>query len=526
MKKIFSFIKNFIIKIKNYYLQASGFQKTILCFLALFFITDIATISWGMFNFISWSPDDVSGFQALAFAKFGQNKYPPLATIIDLLLYAPILSAYWLAGIYHPVSGYPYGFTNPHIQMGILIMISRAMVFVYYAITGLVIYKTFKIFGKNISFLAATLYLLSPIIILFSTIGNVYSLMMLWVSLSLLMLLKLFLKKGVDKENKKLWMLFFFFLSLATGTKEEGVFILILPCIATLVKIKFFDKQPFKKLILDFLRGFAIFTLMYLVINRVITDFGAYKEYLKNWFAERDSWDKYPLYSGLEMLKQMAIGTFVSSPVLASTAIFGIIISFWQKKYRQLSIFVALALISRYLFLNSGKIFFLRHSMPTLLILSVYGGITIDWLWQKKYLKWLAVLIIILAFALALSPVIGKLNDARYADEKIILSITANKSVQFFTDKYHVYMPRIKKISESQNFLATKFVIDREFTEGFEPDLYVTEPKYYERFKDRFANYHIIYQTSPKKTPYYYRWAPKLNACRISCPTMILEKNK
>ena len=510
------------------------FEKAIVAFFFVFSVFNIATVTWGVSSYISWSIDDPSGMPILEFLAKHQiylfHNYPPLLFVINGLLYLPVLFIYWLTGTLHPTLVYPYGFSNIGIQVGILIMITRTLNFLTYLLTGYFFYKGMHIVDKKIAFYGCFLYLLSPIIIQFSTLGNMDTPMMFFLSITFYFLARLYFLKPKETERPKYIYLLFLSFAFLCSTKEAGAVSFLLPFFILILKLSFYDHVRFKKIFVEFFKASLLFIFVYVLINNIVFHYSGFVSHLKFFLGKGVLAEISVPYDQITLLRKTLLAIFLTSPVIAVLSIFGILISLFQKRFRMFLFFLTPILGYYVLVLSRVETVVLRYTMPIVFYLALFAGTTlyqIDFL-KKRFLRKVIVLVILASVVIpSLSPVYGKFTDSRYETREVLREVSHGKTVYALTTwmgEVANWMPNVSisyDLTKPSPFLNPNLTTMIHATNS-SSNLYLVSYELYQRRNEVFKDLKVLYD-SGEKGPYYYRADADLSACRISCRHLILS---
>ncbi len=509
--------------------EAGTGKKIVVWLLAVFFLLNFFTVFWGMPNAFSWSVDDPSGIFSIAFIKAEGSNYAPFGYIARLVSYLPFLGGYYIFGgwdldnIKYPA----FGFSHPDWQLGLLLVSTRVFHFLLYVATGYLIYKIASFFNKRAAFWATLFYSLCPLVVEFSTYGNVDTPTMFCLTWALYHLSNLFFAKIDDgKKYTRDWMGFFAALSLTIGLKESVALSLVIPFFIVFFKSGYFSRQGVKRFFSEFLPGVWLFLIILIVSNNLLFDFKRSYLHVARLVSHDSATNSvYPMFSPWELVKRILESVLLVAPLSFVLFFFGWK-NFFVKKYRAYSWFLlSLPISSFLLFACSFGRTYLRHNLPTILIFSIMAGLVF---WQitdkiKSGRRSVQFFVVVFIFFLALIPVRGKFTDSRYEAEKFINSIARDKDVQVLSNRYHVYLPRLERMARSDDWRAKSIVFNSKIPRVPDKDLYIVEYDKFDFYREAFKDYGVIYDSGPRY-PYYHAWDVRLSPCRISCRVLVLEK--
>jgi hypothetical protein len=537
MKKIIKKIKDKIFQAfrgvaDNFFVfhKEAGFAKRATIWLLLcFFVLNFFTVFWGMPNAFSWSVDDPSGIFSIAFIKAEGSNYAPFGYIARLVSYLPFLGTYYIFGGWDlGAIKYPtFGFSNPDWQLGALLVSTRIFHFLMYIATVYFVYKITSFFNKKAAFWAALFYGFCPLVVEFSTYGNVDTPTMFFLAWGLYHLSSLFFFKGDENVARGFhWFGFFASLALVMGMKESVALSLVFPFLIVFVKSGYFSRQGIRRFFSEFLPGVLLFLIIIIVSNNLIFDFKRYYLHVARLVSHDSATNAtYPMFPPVELAKRILESVLLVAP-LSFVLFFLGWKNFFVKKYRFYSWFLlSLPISSFLLFACSFGRTYLRHNLPTILIFSVLSGLVF---WQltskmKSGRRLIQFLVVVVLFSLALIPVRGKFTDSRYEAEKFISSIVKNKDVQVLSNRYHVYLPRLERMARSDDWQAKSIIFNSKINRTPNKDLYIVEYDKFDFYREAFKDYGVIYDSGPRY-PYYHALDVRLSPCRISCRVLVLEK--
>lgn len=539
MAKIVSYIKNkaafYAIAAtgawRSFYNERSRWGKFLIWCLGVFLVADLFTIFWGMPNFASWSPDDQSGPFIIGFAKFGAYKYAAFGYIINLVVYIPFLIFYLLTGQWH-VSGakYPdFGFTDPHWQIGALIVVSRLLSFAMYIGAVYFLYLAAKRFGRRVAFLAAALYMLSPVVVEFSTYGNLDTPIMFFSAVCFWALSNIYFSVDGDSgPRSKNWMVFFFFLAAISATKEANAFTFIIPFFFLLFRKGYVGKGGLRKIWSEMFAGISFFFICFMFFTGMFWDFAGYVAHIKRWIGPTSvSWNDYERQGFLGVSLRTLESLILGAPAVLIGSLVGIFLH-RRRVGRGFLAFILLFPLSFFLLaLASVGLVYLRYVMVIILFLSVPAALALNMVYERvgRDKRFYAAIFFPAILILAAVPVWGKFNDSRYEAERFIMTAVKDKNIQVLSNRYHTYLPRMEKLADDPNWSAKSVLFSSELAPVPDRDIYIVEYEKLSYYQDKLSGeYGVLYDSGPRY-PYWHAIDPGLEPCRISCRVLVLERN-
>lgn len=514
----------------SFYAERGFWGKLMIWSFGAFLVADLLTVFWGMPNFASWSPDDQSGPFIIGFAKFPAYKYAAFGYIINFILYIPILGLYFLTGnwdISNPK--YPdFGFPHPHWQIGALIVVSRLLSFAMYLGAGYFLYSALKRFGRRIGFLAAIMYMSAPIVVEFSTYGNLDTPIMFYSALCFWALSKIYF--SVDGEGvvrARCWSIFFLFLAAISSTKEPNAFTFVIPFVFIFFRQGYLGRGGWKRIVEEMLPGIMVFGICFSLFTGLVWDWAGYVRHVQRWIgpsAVTHDYQQLGLFGvWLRTLEALALG----APLVLLSAVGGLALSF-RRKGSGFMVFAMLFPLSFFVFsLWSVGLVYLRYVIVIIFFLSLPAALFLDWAWGKvghrrRVLASFSFFAVLLLFAVL--PIHGKMFDSRYDAEKFIASMVSGKDVQVLSNRYHTYLPRMEKMDDDRSWSATSIVYSSTLDAKPDKDLYIVEYEKFERYRKQLqGGYGLLYDSGPRYM-YWHAIDPGIEPCRISCRVLVLER--
>jgi 4-amino-4-deoxy-L-arabinose transferase-like glycosyltransferase len=513
----------------SFYKERSSWGKFLIWAFGAFLIADLFTVLWGMPNFASWSPDDQSGPFIIGFAKFPAYKYAAFGYIINFILYLPILALYFLTGNWDISNAkYPdFGFPDPHWQIGALIVVSRLLSFALYLGAGLFLYKATKRLGRRVAFLAAMLYMLSPLVVEFSTYGNLDAPIMFFSAVCFWAMANIYFSvEGEGRLRERNWVFFFLSLAAISATKEPNTFTFVIPFFFLLFYKGYVSRAGLKRFVSEMLPGIFYFFICFLVFTGILWDWSAYVAHVKRWIGPTStSWNDYQRLGILGVswrtLESLALG----APIALIASLVGFFI---HRRGRAFLVFLLMFPLSFFLLaLASVGLVYLRYVMVMVIFLSIPAALALNYAYERmgRDKRLYAAVFFPLIFSLAMVPVWGKFNDSRYEAERFIMSAVRGKTVQVLSNRYHTYLPRMEKLADDSAWSAKSVFFSSELSAIPDRDLYIVEYEKLSRYQEKLAQgYGVLYDSGPRY-PYWHAIDPGLEPCRISCRVLILERN-
>lgn len=421
---------------------------------------------WGLPSRFAWAPDELQpaiilrGIDERFSGDWHQPAYPPFHYYVLAVSYLPVL-AFDLVDV-DSVAGrtlfYYFGRVIS-LAMGVGIL------WTIYALAA-------RVFDRRSAIFAALVAAFSATFVYYAKTANLDVPAAFWVLLSLH-----FFVKHLDTGASRDLMKFAITAVVAMCTKDQAYAFYVLPVGAYLVR-RYRHRQP----IFDrthVVTGAAA-TLTFLAIHNVVFNFWGFVHHFEEILWARGH---YTSFEG--SLSQLALVAqtlrhvqFALGWPMTLASVLGIYLAWRQRKTSPLALWLVLFALSYYVFFIAPvRSTWLRYIVPFALILSVFGGKSLAWLWERGARWHRSGVVVALGYSLlyAASVDVLLLNDSRYhVEEWLITRVEPGDVVGFVGPEY--YLPRLDRLP-AQRIRPTETVLERA-----KPAYLVVNPEYAERF--------------------------------------------
>jgi len=460
---------------------------------------NLVGISWGLPNVESWMADDISPWLPLRVGKtyfFGWHKYPFLHSWISLFAYGPYLLYLVLSGGID-LSCYPRigeaCFSEPHIQLGALMLISRGLSVMMGLGTVYAVYHlALRILGDRAAArFAALLMACSFVMVLYAHVGNLDVPHCLWFVLSLYFFVGV-LQRGLLFD----YVAFGLSAGCAIGTKEGIIGAYVFTCAAIYAvhawrELRARGSASPRSWLGASLDGKLLalvgsLLLVYAVaINPV--NWQGFLEHWKLWLPSQprmagfqaDFFEGYPdLFLRIAVHFRDAMGW----PALA-LCLAGLLYACWS---RPASAVLLLPFLSYLLFsILPAKYARLRFILPMVPILAVFGGAMAARLLRVPLAARLVTVPLLVfafshAFLHALNGDLMLVNDSRYLAEQWLRENVGTEA-RIGTFSTPQYLPRLAWLGHSVERIPEEEIGEPTLRQSG-PDYLVLSSLYYRRF--------------------------------------------
>lgn len=421
---------------------------------------------WGLPSRFAWAPDELQpatilqGIDERFSPDWHEPAYPPFHYYLLAVSYLPVL-ALDLVDV-DSVTGrtlfYYFGRVISLVMgVGILCTI--------YALGARVFDRRSAVFATLIAAFTATF-------VYYSKTANLDVPAAFWVLLSLH-----FFVKHVESDDGRDLMWFAITAVVAMCTKDQAYAFYVLPVGVYLVQRYRRGQAVFDRT--RVVTG-AVATLLFLAIHNVVFNFWGFVHHFEEILWARGHYTSFEgSLSQLALLGQsLRHVQFALGWPMTLACVLGVYLAVRDRKTNPLAVWLLLFGISYYLFFIAPvRSTWLRYIVPFVLILSLFGGRFLAWLWERR-VRWHRTGIAVAlgySFLYAASVDVLLLHDSRYHVEGWLKSrVGADEVVGFVGPEY--YLPRLDELP-ARRIRPTESVVERS-----QPTYLVVNPEYTERF--------------------------------------------
>lgn len=423
-------------------------------------------ISWGLPSRFAWAPDELQppvilqGIDERFSGDWHQPAYPPFHYYVLAVTYLPVLAL----DAVDPESAtgrtvfYYFGRVISLVMgIGIIVAIYRIGV---------------EVFDRRAALFATLVAAFSAPFVYYAKTANLDVPAAFWVMGSIY-----FFLRHLENDSRRDLMAFTVTAVLAMCTKDQAYAFYVLPAGLYLVR-RYRRGEP----VFDRPRVTAAITgaVLFLAIHNVAFNFWGFVHHFEEILWARSH------YSSFEgTLSQLSLFTqslhhlrFSLGWPMTVACVLGLALTVRAPRAHPLAIWILVFALSYYVFFIAPvRSTWLRYILPLALLLSIFGGHALRWLWERGsgWYRAGVVVALVYSFAYAASIDVLLLNDSRYAVEQWLKEhADADEVVGFVGPEY--YLPRLDGIP-SRRVRPTASVLHRA-----RPDYLVVNPDYASRF--------------------------------------------
>lgn len=441
-------------------------DRALFAVIALSVALNATAISWGLPSRFAWAPDEIQppiilqGIDERFSGDWHQPAYPPFHYYVLAVAYLPVL-ALDVVEVDSATGRTVFYYLGRTISlvMGIGILI---------AIYGI----GREIFDRRSALLATLVASFTAPFVYYAKTANLDVPVSFWVMTSIYFFLR-HLKSGSFREL----VAFTVIAVIAMCTKDQAYAFYVVPVGLYLMQ-RYRRDEP----ILDRPRMVAalVGAVSFLVIHNVVFNFWGFVHHFEEILWARSHYGSFEgTLSQVRLFTQSLhhLRFALGWPMTIACAL-GIFLSIRERGMHPRATWLLLFGLSYYLFFIAPvRSTWLRYIVPLALVMSIFSGRALAWLWERR-VRWYragVVAALVYSFAYAASVNVLLLNDSRYEVEHWLAEHAGpNEIVGFVGPEY--YLPRLEGIS-SRRVRPTTSVLDRA-----RPDYLVVNPEYASRF--------------------------------------------
>ena len=422
---------------------------------------------WGLPSRFAWAPDEIQpaivlqGIDERFSGDWHQPAYPPFHYYLLSVSYLPVLTLD-IVDVDSTAGRTLFYYLGRLISLGMGVGI---LLTIYYLGVA--------IFDRRTALLATLIAAFTSTFVYYAKIANLDVPAAFWVLLSLY-----FFVQHIKTDSSRDLMRFALTATIAMGTKDQAYAFYILP-----VGIYLVQRYRHGQTILDRPRVLAAVggTLLFLAIHNVIFNFWGFVHHFEEILWARSHYTSFEgSLSQLDLFAQsLRHLKFALGWPMTLACVLGVGLVIRGRNTNSLPLWLLLSGVSYYLFFIApvGSTW-LRYIVPLVLILSLFGGHFLAWLWVRG-VRWHQTGILValgVSFLYAASVDVLLLNDSRYQVERWLSArVRSDQIVGFIGPEY--YLPRLDDVP-ARRVRPTASVLERA-----RPDYLVVNPAYAARFE-------------------------------------------
>ena len=445
----------------------TGANRPLFAVLSLSLGLNATAVWWGLPSRFAWAPDELQpaiilqGIDERFSGDWHQPAYPPFHYYVLAVSYLPVL-ALDIVDVDSITGRTLFYYLGRIISLGMGVGI---LLTIYYLGVA--------VFDRRAALLATLIAAFTSPFVYYAKIANLDVPAAFWVLLSLY-----FFVRHIKTDSSRDLVRFALTAVIAMCTKDQAYAFYVLPVGLYLVQ--------------RYRRGNAIFdrprvlaavtgTLLFLAIHNVVFNFWGFVHHFEEILWARSH---YTSFEG--SLSQLSLGgqslrhvNFALGWPMTLACVLGVGFAIRGQKNNPLPLWLLFSGISYYLFFIAPvRSTWLRYIVPLVLILALFGGHFLAWLWARG-VRWHRAGILVglgYSFFYAASVDVLLLNDARYEVERWLSArVQSDQIVGFVGPEY--YLPRLDEVS-ARRVRPTETVLVRA-----RPDYLVVNPEYAARFE-------------------------------------------
>ena len=443
-------------------------SRSILAVIVLSLGLNATAIWWGLPSRFAWAPDELQpaiilqGIEERFSGDWHQPAYPPFHYYVLAASYLPVL-ALDIVDVDAAAGRTLFYYLGRIISLGMGVGILLT-------IYGLGV----TVFDRRAALAAMLIAAFTSTFVYYAKIANLDVPAAFWVLASLF-----FFIRHIKTDSGRDLMWFALTAVVAMCTKDQAYAFYVLP-----VGLYLVQRYRNGNAIFDRPRVLAVgaATLLFLVIHNVLFNFWGFVHHFEEILWARSHYTSFEgSLSQLDLFAQSLRHVrfaFGWPMTLACTA--GVGLAIRGGKTNPLPLWLLLSGVSYYLFFVAPvQSTWLRYIVPLALILSLFGGYFLAWLWERGGRWYRAGILIGLgySFLYAAAVNVALLNDSRYEVERWLSARVRSDSgeiVGFVGPEY--YLPRLDGVP-ARRIRPTESVLERA-----RPDYLVVNPDYAARF--------------------------------------------
>ena len=441
-------------------------NRPLFALLLLSFALNVTAVWWGLPSRFAWAPDELQpaiilqGIDERFSGDWHQPAYPPFHYYVLAVSYLPVL-ALNIVDVDSTAGRTVFYYLGRIISVGMGVGILLTI----YGLGVAVFDRRAALWGTLIAAFTSTF-------VYYAKIANLDVPAAFWVLLSLY-----FFVQHIKTDSSRDLMRFALTAVVAMCTKDQAYAFYVLP-------VGLYLAQRYR-------HGHAIFdrprvlaagaaTLLFLAIHNVIFNFWGFVHHFEEILWARSHYTNFEgSLSQLDLFAQsLRHAAFALGWPMTLACVLGVGLAIRGRKTNSLPLWLLLFGVSYYLFFIAPvRSTWLRYIVPLALILSLFGGYFLAWLWQRGVRWHRAGTVVALgySFLYAASVNVLLINDSRYEVERWLSArVRSGEIVGFVGPEY--YLPRLDGVS-AQRIRPTESVLERA-----RPDYLVVNADYAARF--------------------------------------------